>query len=170
MEKDKREVKVKKAAKTTSQKVENSASKSKPKKKIVKQNAPKKWFVIDAKNAVIGRLSTKIATILLGKNKVSYLPYKDSGDYIVVINAAKVSSTGKKEDRKFYYRYSGYPGGLKTESLKTLRARKPELIIENAVSGMLPKTKLGKAVIKKLYIYPGEKHPHEAQKVEEIKI
>lgn len=140
------------------------------KKATGKTDVAKKWFVIDAKGMVIGRLSTKIATLLLGKNKASYLPYKDSGDYVVVVNAAKVASTGKKEDRKFYYRYSGYPGGLKTENLKTLRVRRPELIIEHAVSGMLPKTKLGKAVIKKLYVYPGEKHPHEAQKVEEIKI
>lgn len=169
MEKNK-ETKSKKIVKTTSKEVEVSVSKDKQRKKTIKQVSQKKWFVIDAKGAVIGRLSTKIATILLGKNKVSYLPYKDSGDYVVVINAAKVSSTGKKEERKFYYRYSGYPGGLKTESLKTLRSRKPELIIEHAVSGMLPKTKLGKAVIKKLYIYPGEKHPHEAQKAEEIKI
>ncbi len=138
------------------------------KKTLKKPHETKKWFIIDAKGLVLGRLSTKIATILLGKNKVSYLPYKDSGDYVVVVNAAKVAATGKKEDRKFYYRYSGYPGGLKTENLKTLRVRKPEMIIEHAVSGMLPKTKLGKAVIKKLYIYPGEKHPHEAQKVEEL--
>lgn len=170
MEKSKEKAETKKMEKATPKKVETSVAKNKPKKKILKKASPKKWFVIDAKNAVIGRLSTKIATILLGKNKVSYLPYKDSGDYVVVINAAKVFSTGKKEDRKFYYRYSGYPGGLKTENLKTLRSRKPELIIEHAVSGMLPKTKLGKAVIKKLYIYPGEKHPHEAQKAEEIKI
>lgn len=138
------------------------------KKNINKTESPKRWFLINAKNKVIGRLSSRIATILLGKNKVSYLPYKDSGDYVVVINAAKVSSTGKKEEKKFYYRYSGYPSGLKTESLKTLRVRKPEMILEHSVSGMLPKNRLGKAILKKLYIYPGEKHPHEAQKVEEI--
>lgn len=169
MEKNK-QAKIQKTETTASKKIEVSVSKDEPKKKIINQAPAKKWFVIDAKGAVIGRLSTKIATILLGKNKVSYLPYKDSGDYVVVINAAKVSSTGKKEERKFYYRYSGYPGGLKTESLKTLRSRKPEIIIEHAVAGMLPKTKLGKAVIKKLYIYPGEKHPHGAQKAEEIKV
>lgn len=168
---NKEETKVKEPKKATSKKAEVSDVKDRNKKKIVKKvETPKKWFLVDAKDVVIGRLSTKVATILLGKNKVSYLPYKDSGDYVVVINAAKVFSTGRKEDRKFYYRYSGYPGGLKTENLKTLRTRKPELIIEHAVSGMLPKTKLGKAVIKKLYIYPGEKHPHEAQKAEAIKI
>lgn len=140
------------------------------KKELKKTESPKQWFLINAKDKVIGRLASKIATILLGKNKVSYLPYKDSGDYVVVINAAKVASTGKKEEKKNYYRYSGYPGGLKTETLKTLRVRKPEMIIEHSVSGMLPKTRLGKAILKKLYVYPGEKHPHEAQKVEELKI
>ena len=167
---NKKEVKTKESKKTLSTKVEVSDSINKTKRKTVKKTeTPKKWFIVDAKGLVIGRLSTKIATILLGKNKVSYLPYKDSGDYVVVVNAAKVAATGKKEDRKYYYRYSGYPGGLKTENLKTLRIRKPEMIIEHAVSGMLPKTKLGKAVIKKLYIYPGEKHTHEAQKAEELK-
>jgi large subunit ribosomal protein L13 len=137
-------------------------------KKIKKQPIVKKWFLIDAKDQVLGRLSSNIATILLGKNKVSYLPYLDSGDYVLVINAAKVAATGRKEEEKNYYRYSGYPGGLRTESLKTLRGRKPEMIIEHAVIGMLPKTKLGKALLKKLYIYSGDKHPHEAQKVEEL--
>lgn len=137
-------------------------------KKIKKQPAVKKWFLIDARDQVLGRLSSNIATTLLGKNKVSYLPYLDSGDYVVVVNAAEVAATGRKEENKNYYRYSGYPGGLRTESLKTLRGRKPEMIIEHAVSGMLPKTKLGKALLKKLYIYAGDKHPHEAQKVEEL--
>lgn len=137
-------------------------------KKAKKQVISKKWFLIDAKSQVLGRLSSNIATILSGKNKVTYLPYLDSGDYVVVVNAEKVASTGRKEENKNYYRYSGYPGGLKTESLKTLRGRKPEMIIEHAVSGMLPKTRLGKALIKKLYIYAGDKHPHEAQKVEEL--
>lgn len=129
----------------------------------------KKWFLFDARGQVIGRLSTKIAIKLLGKNKVEFLPYKDSGDYVVVINAAKVASTGRKEDRKNYYRYSGYPGGLKVRDLKTLRVEKPEEIIRHSVTGMLPKTRLGKQLIKKLYVYSGEKHPHEAQKLEEVK-
>lgn len=130
----------------------------------------KKWFLFDAKGQVIGRLSTKIATKLLGKNKVTFLPYMDSGDYVVVINAAKISATGRKENQKKYYRYSGYPGGLKIRDLKTLRSERPEEIIRHSVSGMLPKTRLGKEIIKKLYIYPGESHPHQAQKLEEIKI
>lgn len=144
-------------------------SKSKKATKTKKEIVSKKWFLFDAKGQVIGRLSTKIATTLLGKNRVEFLPYKDSGDYVVVINAAKVSATGRKEDRKKYYRYSGYPGGLKIRSLKTLRVEKPEEIIRHSVSGMLPKTRLGKEIIRKLYIYPGEKHPHEAQKLEEVK-
>lgn len=132
--------------------------------------AEKKWFLIDAKGMVIGRMSTKIAILLLGKGKVEFLPYKDSGDNVVVVNASKVSATGRKEDQKKYYRYSGYPGGLKTRDLKTLRVEKPEEIIRHAVSGMLPKTRLGKQIIKKLHIYAGEKHPHEAQKLEEVKL
>ena len=152
-------------------------TKQKPSKKTEKVTSPKKahkepekrWFLIDARGHIIGRLSTKIATLLLGKNKVGFLPYKDSGDYVVVVNAAKVGSTGRKEDQKKYYRYSGYPGGLKERNLKTLRVEKPEEIIRHSVSGMLPKTRLGKQIIKKLYIYPGENHPHQAQKLEEVK-
>jgi len=143
-------------------------SKGKILKKENKEIQKRRWFVIDAKGKIIGRLATKIAKLLLGKGKVSYLPYKDSGDYVVVLNAAKVAVTGRKELNKKYYRYSGYPGGLKEKTLKTLREEKPEEIIRHAVAGMLPKTKLGKQVIKKLYIYPGEKHPHDAQKVEPL--
>jgi large subunit ribosomal protein L13 len=149
--------------------------KAKEKNKTENKNNPKKtldkkWFLIDARGKIIGRLSSKIAVLLLGKNKVEFLPYKDSGDFVVVINANKVESTGRKENQKKYYRYSGFPGGLKTRDLKTLREEKPEEIIRHAVSGMLPKTRLGKEIIKKLHIYPGENHPHEAQKLEEIKL
>ncbi len=149
----------------TKEKVESTA-----KTTILSKKLEKKWFLVDVKGKVIGRVSTQIATILLGKKKVEYLPYLDSGDYVVVINAAKVASTGRKENQKKYYRYSGYPGGLKIRDLKTLRVEKPEEILRHSVSGMLPKTRLGKEIIKKLYIYPGESHPHEAQKLEEIKI
>jgi len=134
----------------------------------VKQS--RKWFLIDARGKIIGRLATRIAKLLLGKGKVSYLPYKDSGDYVVVVNVSKISATGRKEENKKYYRYSGFPGGLKERTLKTLREEKPEEILRHAVSGMLPKTKLGKQIVKKLYIYPNEKHPHEAQKVESIEV
>ncbi len=160
----------KSALSETKMKGQNKETKEKAKAKAPKTEPAKKWFLIDARGKIIGRMSTKIATMLLGKSKVEFLPYKDSGDYVVVINAAKVSSTGRKEDQKNYYRYSGYPGGLKVRSLKTLRVEKPEEIIRHSVSGMLPKTKLGKQIIKKLYVYPGEVHPHEAQKLEEIKI
>lgn len=142
--------------------------KTTPKK--VKTIEAKKWFVVDAKGKVIGRLATKIATTLLGKNKVSYLPYLDKGDYVIVLNAGKIVSTGQKEEKKIYYRYSGYPGGLKQRTLKTLRVEKPEMIIKHAVSGMLPKNRLGKAIIKKLYIYTGSEHPHQAQKVQELEV
>ena len=144
--------------------------KSKEKTKIVNKFDQKKWFLIDAKGKVIGRLATRIATLLLGKGKVSYLPYKDSGDYVVVVNAAKIVATGRKEGNKKYYRYSGYPGGLKIRNLRTLRVEKPEEILRHAVVGMLPKTRLGKQISKKLYIYSGEKHLHEAQKVESIDV
>ncbi len=151
----------------------------KPKKEVIKKESvkqqvkfaePKKWFLVDARGKIIGRLATKIARILLGKGKVSYLPYKDSGDYVVVVNAAKIVATGRKEENKKYYRYSGFPGGLKVRTLKILREEKPEEILRHAVGGMLPKTKLGKQIIKKLYIYPSEKHKHEAQKVEAIEV
>ncbi len=139
-------------------------------KKQVKPLEHKKWFLIDARGKIIGRLATRIAKVLLGKGKVTYLPYKDSGDYVVVVNAAKISATGRKEENKKYYRYSGYPGGLKERTLKALREEKPEEILRHAVGGMLPKTRLGKQIVKKLYIYPSEKHPHEAQKVESVEI
>lgn len=155
--------------KSKSKKGEIEAVKTKT-KKTAKQPEVKKWYLIDAKGKVLGRLASRIAQILTGKNKVSWLPYKDSGDFVVVINAAKVAITGRKEERKFYYRYSGYPGGLRKTALKTQRVEKPETIIEHAVKGMVAKNRLGSAVLKKLYVYPGEKHPHVAQKVEELEV
>ena len=130
----------------------------------------KKWFLVDAKGKVLGRLATKVASILRGKENPSFVPNLDKGDYVVVINAAKVAVTGRKEENKKYYRYSGYPGGLRTQNLRTARAERPERIVEHAVVGMLPKTKLGAAVAKKLFIYPTETHPHEAQKVEKLEV
>jgi len=124
----------------------------------------KKWYLVDAKNKVLGRLSTKIAKLLMGKDKAGFVRYKDSGDYVVVINAAKIAVSGTKEKNKKYYNYSGYPSGLKETTLGKLRARKPEEIVRHAVSGMLPKNRLAKAIIKKLYICPKEDHPHEPQK------
>lgn len=121
----------------------------------------KNWHLVDAKNQVLGRLASDVATTLMGKHKPSYVPYLDSGDYVIVVNATQVKVTGKKEQQKTYFRHSGYPGGDKRESLQNLRAHRPEEVIRHAVSGMLPKTKLGKQMIKKLRIYPDTSHPYQ---------
>ncbi|HEY4694686.1 MAG TPA: 50S ribosomal protein L13 [Candidatus Nanoarchaeia archaeon] len=143
----------------------------KVKEKIVSQEEDiKKWFLVDARGKVLGRLATKVAAILRGKNNVEFVPEADKGDYVVIINAAKIETTGRKEENKKYYRYSGYPGGLHTRTLKILRSEKPQEIIEHAVVGMLPKTKLGRSLAKKLFVYAGEEHPHQAQKVEKIEV
>ncbi len=119
----------------------------------------REWHLIDAKNQVLGRLATSVATIITGKNKPNFVPYLDLGDNVVVINAAKVKLTGKKEEQKKYVRHSGYPGGLKVESIADVREKNPEMIITHAVSGMVPKSKLGKKMLKKLYVYSGSEHP-----------
>ncbi len=121
------------------------------------------WWVVDAADQTLGRLATRIATLLEGKHKPTYSPHLDSGDHVVVINAARVKVTGNKLVQKKYYRHSGYPGGLKEESLQAVLARKPELVIERAVKGMLPQNRLGRAMIKKLKVYGGADHPHQAQ-------
>jgi large subunit ribosomal protein L13 len=121
------------------------------------------WFIVDAEGKTLGRLASAIASTLRGKNKAIYTPHIDTGDFVVVVNAEKVKVTGNKEVQKNYYRHSGYPGGLKTTSLKDMRARHPERILENAIAGMLPKTTLGRQQFKKLKIYNGTAHPHEAQ-------
>ena len=123
-----------------------------------------RWFVIDAEGKVLGRLSTTIATILSGKNKPTYTPFIDTGDHVVVVNAAKVKLTGRKEDQKIYRQHSGYEGGLREERARLVRARKPEKLVEDAVHGMLPKTKMGEAMYRKLKVYAGPDHPHAAQK------
>jgi len=132
--------------------------------KTQQKKTERSWYLIDAKEQVLGRLATKIATVLMGKHKATWQPHQDMGDNVIVTNASRVMVTGRKEEDKIYYRYSGYPGGLKKESLKSLRERKPQDIIYHAVAGMLPKNRLGRAMVKKLYVYPGEEHPHEAQK------
>jgi large subunit ribosomal protein L13 len=121
------------------------------------------WWVVDASDQTLGRLATRIATLLEGKHKPMYSPHIDTGDHVVVINAAKVRVTGDKLVQKRYYRHSNYPGGLKEESLERLMARKPELVIERAVKGMLPQNRLGRAMFKKLKVYGGGDHPHAAQ-------
>jgi large subunit ribosomal protein L13 len=123
----------------------------------------RKWFVVDAEGKTLGRLATTVAATLRGKHKPSYTPHIDTGDFVVVINAEKVKVTGNKETQKFYYRHSNYPGGLTKTSLKDTRARFPERIIENAVRGMLPGSTLGRQQLKKLKVYAGTAHPHEAQ-------
>ncbi|MEX0710242.1 MAG: 50S ribosomal protein L13 [Chloroflexota bacterium] len=121
------------------------------------------WWVVDATDQTLGRLATRIATLLEGKHKPLYSPHLDTGDHVVVINALKIKVTGNKLAQKRYYRHSNYPGGLKEESLQALMARKPEAVIERAVKGMLPQNRLGRAMFKKLRVYRGADHPHQAQ-------
>jgi large subunit ribosomal protein L13 len=135
-----------------------------------KNDIERKWYLIDAKDAVVGRLAVKIADCLHGKNKPIYTPNVDTGDFVIVINADKVKFTGKKLDDKVYYRHSNYPGGIKAETARELLARCPEKILTDAVWGMLPKGRLGRAIIKKLKVYKGSEHPHEAQKPETMTV
>jgi len=130
----------------------------------------KKWYLVDAEGKILGRLASKIAQILSGKNKPIYTPHLDVGDFVVVINAQKVKVTGGKERKKFYYHYSGYPGGMKGIVYEKLLKKKPEMIIQEAVKGMLPKSKLSRKMFKKLKVYAGEKHPHQAQEPEKIEL
>ncbi|MFA5932787.1 MAG: 50S ribosomal protein L13 [Microgenomates group bacterium] len=128
---------------------------------LKKSEIKREWHLIDAKGKILGRLSTEIATILMGKNKPNFVSYLDNGDYVVVINAKQVKVTGAKETQKVYTRHSGYPGGLRQETLAKLRERKPEEIIRHAVKGMIPKTKLGADMIAKLHVYASTTHPYE---------
>jgi len=127
------------------------------------------WYVVDGTNQTVGRMCARIAAILRGKNKASYTPHVDTGDFIIVINAGKVVLTGKKLDQKVYDHYTGYPGGLKEESAISLIKRKPEDVIERAVKGMLPKNRLGRKMFKKLFVYANAEHPHGAQQPKELK-
>ena len=129
-----------------------------------KNEIERQWHVLDAQDAVLGRLATRAAMILMGKNKAAYTPFLDSGDHVVVINAEKVRLTGRKEQQKVYRRHSGYPGGLIEVGAAKMRQVRPARMVELAISGMLPKTKLGKQMIRKLKVYAGPKHPHQAQK------
>ena len=130
----------------------------------------RKWFVIDASGQTLGRLATHAASVLSGKRSPLYTPYLDMGDHVVVINAEKIVLTGLKADKKLYRRYTGFPGGLREESFVSLLARRPEAIIEQAVKGMLPKSKLGRQMATKLKVYKGDRHPHLAQKPESMQI
>jgi len=135
---------------------------------VKKEEVTRRWFVIDAENQVLGRLCTKVATVLRGKHHPEYTPHVDTGDFVIVINADKVRFTGNKENTKKYQQYSGYPGGQKELSVAQMRERKPERIVEIGVKGMLPKNKLGNAMFKKLFVYTGSEHPHAAQKPETL--
>jgi large subunit ribosomal protein L13 len=128
-----------------------------------KGNIEHKWYVVDAKDAVLGRLAVRIATHLRGKNKPVYTPNVDTGDFVIVINADKIRLTGRKYTDKVYYHHSGYIGGIKAQTAKELLEKKPERIIEKAVWGMLPKNRLGRSMFKKLKVYKGAEHPHKAQ-------
>ncbi|MFZ1751082.1 MAG: 50S ribosomal protein L13 [Saprospiraceae bacterium] len=128
-----------------------------------------KWYVLDAEGEVVGRLATRIASVLRGKHKPDFTPHVDSGDYVIVLNADKVRFTGSKLDDKEYQRYSGYPGGQKRRTAKEMLDKRPTMVLELAVKGMLPKTKLGKSMIKKLFLYTDRTHPHAAQKPETFK-
>lgn len=135
-----------------------------------KDNVDRKWYVVDAKDQVLGRIATKIATYLRGKHKPIFTPNSDTGDFIVVINADKVRVTGNKVTDKIYYWNTGYPMGLRAETLKERSEKYPERILASAVKGMLPKTRLGRAMFKKFKVYNGTEHPHQAQKPEVLSI
>ena len=123
----------------------------------------REWWVIDAADKTLGRIATQVANLLMGKHKPLYAPHIDTGDYVVVINAAKVKVTGKKTEQKIYYRHSGYPGGLKSQRFEELFGKDPARVMELAVKGMLPHNRLGRAMFKKLKVYSGSEHPHQAQ-------
>jgi len=128
----------------------------------------RKWYLVNAEGKILGRLSSRIAQILSGKDKPTYTPHLDVGDFVVVINAEKVKVTGNKEEKKIYYWHSGYPGGLKERTYQELLDKKPQDIIRKAVRGMLPKSKLGRQMFQKLKVYAGPQHPHQAQKPEQL--
>ena len=131
---------------------------------VPKQNEiEREWLVVDAANQVLGRLATEVASLLRGKHKPQFTPYLDTGDFVVVINAERVRLTGRKHEQKTYHRHTGYPGGLKSETLREMLEKYPERVIKKAVWGMLPKNRLGRKLFRKLKVYAGPEHPHEAQ-------
>ena len=134
---------------------------------LKKEDVSRQWLVIDATDKVLGRVATKIADKIRGKDKPSYTPHTDGGDYVIVVNAEKIKVTGSKYENKKYYTHSLYPGGLKTKTFRELNENNPERIIEEAVKGMLPKNKLGKSIFKKLKVFSGPNHDHESQKPKE---
>lgn len=135
-----------------------------------KAEIERKWYVVDAEGQTLGRLASQVAAVLKGKNKPVYTPHLDTGDYVIVINADKIAVTGKKLDQKLYRKHSEYTGGFKETTLKEMMQKKPEQVIKHAVKGMLPKNTLGKDMLKKLHVYAGPEHKHEAQKPEVLEI
>ncbi len=134
------------------------------------EEVEKKWYLVDAEGQVLGRLATRIATILRGKHKPQFTPHVDVGDYVIVVNASKVKLTGRKADQKYYFRHTGYPGGARIIPFRRLLEGHPERIVRSAVWGMLPHNRLGRRIIKKLHVYAGPEHPHQAQKPEELEL
>ena len=132
--------------------------------------ADRKWYVVDADSMVLGRLATEVARVLMGKHKANFAPHQDTGDFVVVLNADKIRLTGNKADQKIYFRHSGYPGGGKEIPFKRMLAKKPEYVIEQAVRRMLPKNALGRQMFRKLKVYAGDQHSHQAQKPETLNI
>ena len=126
----------------------------------------RQWWVVDAASAPLGRVATEVAVLLRGKHKPMFAPHVDTGDFVIVLNASEVEVTSRKSQQKIYFRHSGYPGGLREESFESLRERRPEAVVERAVRGMLPKNRLGRQMIRKLKVYAGSEHPHEAQRPE----
>ena len=135
-----------------------------------KETVERKWYVVDAEGQTLGRLATKVATVLRGKHKPTYTPHVDCGDYVIVINAEKVVLTGNKLDDKMYYNHSGFPGGLRERNAKTMIEKYPEEMVERAIKGMLPHNRLGRAMGKKLFVYAGPDHKHSAQKPEALSV
>ncbi|AEE90432.1 MAG: 50S ribosomal protein L13 [Tepidanaerobacter acetatoxydans] len=135
-----------------------------------KEEVKRDWYVIDAAGKPLGRLATQVAMILKGKHKPIYTPHVDTGDYVIIVNADKVILTGKKMDNKMYYSHTGYPGGIKSQNFRSLMSKSPEKVVYKAVWGMLPHNALGRKMIKKLKIYAGAEHPHEAQKPQSLTV
>ena len=135
-----------------------------------KPKIERSWHVVDAKDQVLGRIASEAANVLMGKNKPSYTPFMDTGDHVIVLNAQKVRLTGRKEDQKMYRYHTGYPGGLVERNAKEQRATRPVKMVEQAIAGMLPKNKLGKQMYRKLKVYAGDKHPHQAQQPVEMSV
>ena len=135
-----------------------------------KEDVKRDWYVVDADGLTLGRLATQVASVLRGKHKPTYTPHIDCGDYVIVVNASKVNLTGNKLDDKIYYNHSGYTGGLRERTARTMKEKYPEEMIERAIKGMLPKGRLGRQMYRKLFVYAGEDHPHTAQQPVELKI